>query len=179
MYQTMHEERSDWGTQQPQQPTASQQQENQNAIAQHAIAQQNNPLAEQKAVIHAQFQQLQDELCRSKELALREQTGRLALEKQLAELRQPTPQPTASTSAPLPVPSSQSTEINTVRTPLGSLMSANHAGSMGSSMLTLKQYDLPEFPGIQEQLPVFIAAYQQSTEAFGYNALQNTFRLQK
>lgn len=47
------------------------------------------------------------------------------------------------------------------------------------STLTHKPFDLPEFCGFPEQWPIFIAAFKQSTEAFGYTPLQNVFRLQK
>lgn len=52
-------------------------------------------------------------------------------------------------------------------------------GSLVSSTLTHKPFELPEFYGLPEQWPVFITAFNQSTEAFGYSALQNIFRLQK
>lgn len=45
--------------------------------------------------------------------------------------------------------------------------------------LQWKLIDLPEFSGLPEQWPRFIASFRQSTEAFGYNELQNNFRLQK
>lgn len=51
--------------------------------------------------------------------------------------------------------------------------------SLLSSTLTHRPFELPEFSGLPEQWPVFIAAFKQSSEAFGYSALQNIFRLQK
>lgn len=48
-----------------------------------------------------------------------------------------------------------------------------------AAVMAMKPFELPEFDGLPEKWPVFIAAYIQSTQAFGYTALQNTFRLQK
>lgn len=42
-----------------------------------------------------------------------------------------------------------------------------------------KLHDLPEFQGLPEQWPMFVTAYNESTDAFGYTSLENNFRLQK
>ena len=44
---------------------------------------------------------------------------------------------------------------------------------------TRKLYDLPEFHGHPEQWPVFITAFSESSIAYEYTPLENTFRLQK
>lgn len=42
-----------------------------------------------------------------------------------------------------------------------------------------KLYDLPEFSGVAEEWPRFIAAYEETTRTFGYTDLENLLRLQK
>lgn len=42
-----------------------------------------------------------------------------------------------------------------------------------------KLYDLPEFTGLPQQWPIFITAFRDSTNAFGYSNLENNLRLQK
>lgn len=56
---------------------------------------------------------------------------------------------------------------------------AHATNNVAHDLLVQKPFDLPEFNGQPEEWPVFIAAYHQSTQAFGYGPLQNLFRLQK
>ena len=44
---------------------------------------------------------------------------------------------------------------------------------------TRKLHDLPIFTGRPEEWPLLFTSFQESTMAYGYTALENTFRLQK
>lgn len=82
------------------------------------------------------------------------------------------------------MPSTTSTSSSSMRSaaPAGGATSWN--GSTASQVssaatLTHKPFELPVFAGMPSQWPMFISAYRQSTAAFGYSPLQNTFRLQR
>lgn len=68
---------------------------------------------------------------------------------------------------------------NIPRNPVGSSSGERLIPCNIPNTMALPLYDLPEFDGLPEKWPVFIAAFLQSTQAFGYSALQNIFRLQK
>lgn len=77
---------------------------------------------------------------------------------------------------PHQLPPAGGSHINS--SPVSSIPSQPMAGASLQQPIVMHQkpYELPEF---DEQWPVFIAAFYQSTLAFGYTPLQNVFRLQK
>lgn len=128
--------------------------------------------------MNARMEQLQQQLTDSQQAASRD---RAVLEQRIAGITEPAGanivvQP--GTSAAAASHASSATGNDPVQ-------QLRHVSSIGapptgsSSNMLHKLYDLPEFSGRPEQWPVFAAAFRQSTQEFGYSALQNNFRLQK
>lgn len=153
----------------------------QNRALVQQITQQNHAMAQQMSEMNAQMQQLQQQV----------ETDRMekrSLERRIVELQQHSIASTAPSQDPEQNRVRTLTEPNLLLNPPNLTWNAGApwngsvappSGSIVSSTLTHKPFELPEFNGLPEQWPVFIAAFNQSTEAFGYSALQNTFRLQK